>query len=149
MKNPTEFRNCSGNKTLSDLTKEIVKNREQSRKEFSLQEQELHNMQSAISTIIQNQGNKLWKSLICEQKIENTWSEIVQKTDKIYDRIKLFMSETGLFYLAKSRADREYVNVGSVGVTQEGKSEFNASIAGLDKRILPRGGGVNHAQQHE
>lgn len=36
MKNPTEFRNCSGNKTLSDLTKEIVKNREQSRKEFSL-----------------------------------------------------------------------------------------------------------------
>lgn len=101
MKNPTEFRNCSGNKTLSDLTKEIVKNREQSRKEFSLQEQELHNMQSAISTIIQNQGNKLWKSVICEQKIENTWSEIVQKTDKIYDRIKLFMSETGLFYLGK------------------------------------------------
>lgn len=141
MKNPTEFRNCSGNKTLSDLTKEIVKYREQSRKEFSLQEQELHNMQSAISTIIQNQGNKLWESVICEQNIENTWSEIVQKSDKFYDRIKLFMSDTGLFYLAKSRADREYVNVGSVGVTQEGKSEFNASIARLDKRILPIGGG--------
>lgn len=128
-------------KTLSDLTQEIVNNRKQSRIDFASQENELLKMQNVIDIIQQNRDSDLWKSIISTSNITDNWNKIIQKTDKISDRLKKFLLETGLFYLAKDRADRDYVNVGSVGVTQEGKSEFNASIARLAKGILPRGGG--------
>lgn len=131
----------SDNDTLSDLTRKIVDNRKQSRNYFALEEKELSKMQKTISTIKENNNSELWKSIISECNANEDWSNLVEKVEIFSVRLDLFLSETGLFHLAKDRADREYVNVGSVGVTQDGKSEFNASIANLDKRILPRGGG--------
>lgn len=141
MANPTELSGSSGKNLLSELTLKIVEHREESRKYFALQEEELLKMQSTLTTIVQNEKSSLWNSIISEQHLETTWNETVQKTKDLNNKLELFISEMGLFYQAKARADREYVNVGSVGVTQEGKSEFNACIARLDKRILPRGGG--------
>lgn len=131
----------SGNDTLSDLTREIVDNRKQSRDSFALEELELFKMRNIIHTIQQNKSSELWESIISNCNANENWNNLVERTEIFSGRLDLFLSETGLFYLAKDRADREYVNVGSVGVTQEGKSEFNASIANLSKGILPRGGG--------
>lgn len=127
--------------SLSELTRMIVDNRKQSRTDFALQEEKLLKMKEVIHTIEQNKASELWTRIISECRAEKEWDEILNKTEDFSIRLHSFLSDTGLFYLAKNRADREYVNVGSVGVTQEGKSEFNASIARLDKRVLPRGGG--------
>lgn len=139
MKNSTETIGSSGKNLLSELTKKIVEHRGQSRKDFALLEEELLNMRSTINTILQNEKSPLWTGIIREQQIESSWDKTIQKAKDLNTQLASFMSESGLFYQAKDRADREYVNVGSVGVTQEGKSEFNACIAGLDKRIIPRG----------
>lgn len=130
-----------GNGTLSDLTREIVDNRKQSRNYFALGEEKLLKMRNTILTIQQNKGSKLWNGIISDCNADEDWNNLIVKAEIFSERLELYLSETGLFYLAKDRADREYVNVGSVGVTQEGKSEFNASIATLSKGILPRGGG--------
>ena len=127
--------------TLSDLTTNIVKNREKSRNRFATQEEELLKIQKSIKKIRSNFKSELWGKIISESSAEKEWAEIINATKELSNRLDSFMAETGLFYLAKSRADRVYVNVGSVGVTQEGKSEFNARVAKLDQRILPRGGG--------
>lgn len=139
MTNSTETIGSSGKNLLSELTKKIVEHRGESRKDFALQEEELLNMRSTINTILQNENSSLWTSIIREQQIESSWKKTIQRAKDLNTQLASFMSEAGLFYQAKARADREYVNVGSVGVTQEGKSEFNACIARLDKRIIPRG----------
>ena len=141
MTNSTETIGSSGKNLLSELTQKIVEHRRESRKDFALQEEGLLCMRSTINTILQNENSSLWTSIIREQQIESSWKKTIQKAKDLNTQLASFMSEAGLFYQAKARADREYVNVGSVGVTQEGKSEFNASIAALDKRILPIGGG--------
>lgn len=127
--------------SLSDLTQEIVNLRKNSKKTFEDRETELQKMKSTVAAIAPMKESELWADIISGSKIEEDWISFVEKFDKFSRRINTFMDETGLFYLAKNRADRDYVNVGSVGVTQDGKSEFNASIANLAKGILPRGGG--------
>lgn len=136
-----EFLDSHGSNDLSKLTADIIAQRSDSRSRFESYEKELIKMKTTTDSILQNSSSSLWKKIIEDQNADKLWVDILAAANGLSVRLRDFMSDTGLFYLAKDRADRQYVNVGSVGVTQEGKSEFNASIATLDKGILPRGGG--------
>lgn len=130
-----------GTNILSKFTADIIAQRKDSRSRFESYEKELFKIKTTTDSIIKNSSSDLWKKIIEEHKVDEIWNDIIEKAQTLSTSLNDFMSDTGLFYLAKVRADRQYVNVGSVGVTQEGKSEFNASIASLKKGIVPIGGG--------
>lgn len=127
---------------LSDLTTKIVEVRKESRSKFVEKEKRLLKIKEVLGIIQDTSESSLWATIVSENGIQQEWDELQNKYNSFYNKYQDFMSETGLFYLAKSRADRTYVNVGTVGVTQEGKSEFNSKITNLDRRILPIGGGA-------
>ena len=127
---------------LSDLTAKIVEVRKESRSKFVEKEKRLLKIKEVLSIIQDTSASSLWATIVSENGIQQEWNELQNKYNSFKIKYQDFMSDTGLFYLAKSRADRTYVNVGTVGVTQEGKSEFNSKITNLDRRILPIGGGA-------
>lgn len=127
---------------LSDLTAKIVEVRKESRSKFVEKEKRLLKIKEVLSIIQDTSASSLWATIVSENGIQQEWNELQNKYNSFKIKYQDFMSDTGRFYLAKSRADRTYVNVGTVGVTQEGKSEFNSKITNLDRRILPIGGGA-------
>lgn len=123
---------------LSTKTSEIVMKRREKSKNFATMEVNINHAIEKLFFIQNLIGNSLWKKVIVESKVENEWQYISSDAKAILQDFNQFVSKEGAFSLAKSRADREYVNVGAIGIMREGKSEFIAQTTKLDKWILPR-----------
>lgn len=96
---------------LSDLTTKIVEVRKESRSKFVEKEKRLLKIKEVLGIIQDTSESSLWATIVSENGIQQEWDELQNKYNSFYNKYQDFMSETGLFYLAKSRADRTYVNV--------------------------------------
>lgn len=124
--------------TLS--TRAIRKTRESNKSHFDDVEGELKKMKETLDNVISLKGNATWKSIVnadAPKKCNDDWIIILDEANKLAQRIKEFTSKDGDFTLAKTRSNRKYVNIGAIGITREGKSEFTIKATKLDKWIIP------------
>lgn len=124
--------------TLSEYTSLIVKQRDSKKNEFSSMSNELKKMQSLVENVKNLSTNNAWSRVISKIHDEELWERIYEKTLNLEKELVPFVSENGTFTIAKGRIDRDYVNVGAIGITREGKSEFTATTTNLDAWALPR-----------
>lgn len=126
------------NYLLSELTKSIVNARSSRVKTFTEYSQKMDSIKALIELILKYDQKGLWNEIILESNNSEKWDEIKRTAIKIKDSINAITGRNGEFTIAKSRADRGYVNIGSIGIMREGKSEFIAQTTNLDKWVLPR-----------
>lgn len=128
-------------KSLSEYTRQIVQERDDKKCKFSLMNKKLKEIDQAINFLDRFKDNDVWGRIIAKSNDQALWQSICNKSAEIKDVLDLFISENGVFTIAKGRIDRDYVNVGAIGITREGKSEFTATTAKLDVWVLPRRAG--------
>lgn len=125
-------------KSLSDLTSCIVASREETKKTFTEYRRVLDSMNGTLSLIPTFDKKGLWLEIIKETHNQEKWEEIKSKATALREELAAFTGSNGEFSIAASRASRGYVNIGSIGIMREGKSEFVAQTTNLDKWVLPR-----------
>lgn len=126
------------NYSLSELTKSIVNARSSRVQTFNEYSRKMDSIKDLIELISKHDRKELWNEIISESHNTERWNEIKQTAEKIEKSINAITGRNGEFTIAKSRADRAYVNIGSIGIMREGKSEFVAQTTNLDKWVLPR-----------
>lgn len=125
-------------KSLSELTQDIVDSRLSKAKDFNKYQTRLNSIKSSIDFVCSLKKNNLWSEIISDSKNNELWNTILQEASSLKTELSVFTSSGGDFTIAKSRADRNFVNIGSIGIMREGKSEFIAQTTNLNKWILPR-----------
>lgn len=126
-------------KTLSELTRDIVDSRISKSEDFKKYQERLNGIRSSVEFVCGLKQNDLWTEIVTKNSDNGEiWETIYQTAKAIYLELSDFTSSEGDFTIAKSRADRSYVNIGSIGIMREGKSEFIAQTTNLNKWILPR-----------
>jgi hypothetical protein len=129
--------------TLSELTDRIIAQRDENRVAFNDRKKQLDRIKNNLDAISTFKSNPNWQVVIDENQCGEDWAKLLELSDTISSSVKQVTAYNGTFTLAKARADRNFVNIGAVGITKEGKSEFTAKIAKLDKNIMPRRAGNN------
>lgn len=125
-------------KTLSELTDSIVKTRGSKSDIFTSYSNKLNSITQVLDFILNRKNKPLWDEIISESKSREKWLEIKETAKLLNEELLKFIGPDGDFTIAASRASRTYVNIGSIGIMREGKSEFIAQTTQLDKWILPR-----------
>lgn len=125
-------------KTLSELTDSIVKSRESKSALFVSYKERLNSIKKVLDFILNLKTEPLWDEIISESKSNEKWTGLKDSARKLSEELQIFTGDEGDFTIAASRASRTYVNIGSIGIMREGKSEFIAQTTQLDKWILPR-----------
>ena len=125
-------------KTLSELTDSIVKTRGSKSDIFTSYSKKLNSIAQVLDFILNRKNKPLWDEVISESKSSEKWLEIKETAKILNEELLKFIGPDGDFTIAASRASRTYVNIGSIGIMREGKSEFIAQTTQLDKWILPR-----------
>lgn len=126
-------------KTLSDLTKDIVNSRINKSRDFKDYQKRLTGIKTTLDFVSGLQESELWSEIVSKDSDnEEVWNSILKAAIKLRNEVCDFTSSGGDFTIAQSRADRNYVNIGSIGIMREGKSEFIAQTTNLNKWILPR-----------
>ncbi len=123
---------------LSRLTSQIVTARDAKRDSFIQMKESLTEMSSTIEFINSLVKNRLWNSIIDSNKLETIWDDILYKSRDLQKELCPFISDDGTFSLAFQRANRDYVNIGAVGITREGKSKYIDQTTELGEWLLPR-----------
>jgi len=126
------------NKSLSDLTSSIVASRQTAKETFIEYRKQLDSMKETLKLIPTFDKKGLWSEIISETNNLDKWEEIKKKAATLRKNLYAFIGSNGEFTIAESRAHRNYVNIGSIGIMREGKSEFVAQTTHLDKWVLPR-----------
>lgn len=126
------------NYSLSELTKSIVDARSSRAETFAKYSQKMDSIKTLIELISNYDRKELWNEIVSESHNSERWDEIKRAAIKLKEAIISITRRNGEFTIAKSRADRGYVNIGSIGIMREGKSEFVAQTTNLDKWVLPR-----------
>ncbi len=130
-------------KSLSDITQKIVDERHKSKKDFRDRKKELDKFVACVTNIDNLENDPNWETVLQENDGIDLWKRILSHRDELSTQLNNFLRPNGLFDIAKARTDRDYVNIGAIGITKEGKSEFNAKIAGLHSIVMPRKGGTD------
>lgn len=123
---------------LSKLTSQIVAARDSKRSSFIQMRDSLAEMSSTIEFINSLTNNRLWSDIIDSNKLNGIWIDILDKSGKLRKVLCPFISDDGTFALAFQRANRDYVNIGAVGITREGKSKYIDQTTELGEWLLPR-----------
>jgi len=123
---------------LSELTNRIVESRRSRVSTFAEYRNKLNSISDVLGFVTRYQDNTLWNEIIIESKNEEKWKQIQDRVINLKHILDAFVSRDGEFSIAESRASREFVNIGSIGIMREGKSEFVAQTTNLDKWVLPR-----------
>lgn len=130
---------------ISELTHQIVLAREQRKGTFIEKKAKLELWKGRLANLIGLEDKPLWNKIIESINSKEKWSALLDEAKKLKESIDTFTSENGDFTLAYSRATRDYVNIGAVGIYREGKSEFVANATQLrNDWIIPRQA-TNHA----
>lgn len=130
---------------ISTLTHQIVQAREQRKGTFIEKKAKLELWKGRLANLISLDDKPLWDEIIKSIDSKEKWNTLLGKAKELKESIDTFTSETGDFTLAYSRATRDYVNIGAVGIYREGKSEFVANATQLrNDWIIPRQA-TNHA----
>lgn len=126
-------------KSLSRLTKDIVDSRKIKSDDFGKYQVRLNKISTSLNFIYGLDNNELWTEIVSkDSENQDEWNSIFQEAKTLKEELADFVGADGDFTIAKSRADRSYVNIGSIGIMREGKSEFIAQTTSLNKWILPR-----------
>lgn len=130
---------------ISTLTQHIISVREQRKGTFIERKAKLDLWKGRLANLIGLEKEPKWKDIVKSVDSLDKWERLLDKAKELKDSIDTFTSETGDFSLAYSRATRDYVNIGAVGIYREGKSEFVANATQLKNDwIIPRQA-TNHA----
>lgn len=122
---------------LSGLTSSIVNNRSKKKIKFTPISRNVDDIKIQLATIADISNNKLWTDVIAEAKCEAEWNTLKADIDDFQTQFNEFISTDGIFTQALKRLERDYVNVGAVGITREGKSQFTKSVTGLNQWVIP------------
>jgi hypothetical protein len=98
----------------------------------------LNNIESVLKYISSLSSDDIWMSLISDCKCSDLWTDITKKASELSKSVTHFIAPSGDFTIAYHRANREFVNVGAIGITREGKSEYIARTTQLGDWLLPR-----------
>lgn len=123
---------------LSTLTSQIVTARDAKKNSFINMRESLMEISSTIKFINSLVKNHLWNSIIDSNLLNGIWTEILDKNGNLQKVLCPFISDDGTFTLAFQRACRDYVNIGAVGITREGKSKYIDQTTELGEWLLPR-----------
>lgn len=123
---------------LSDLTSQIVQARDSKKADFRTMKNNLNNIESVLKYISSLSSDDIWMSLINDCKCSDLWTDITKKASELSRSVTPFIAPSGDFTIAYHRANREFVNVGAIGITREGKSEYIARTTKLGDWLLPR-----------
>jgi hypothetical protein len=123
---------------LSDLTSKIVQARDSKKTDFRTMKNNLNNIENVLKHISSLCSDDIWLSLINDSNCSELWTTITKKAEELSESVTPFIAPNGDFTIAYNRANREFVNVGAIGITREGKSEYIARTTQLGEWLLPR-----------
>lgn len=124
--------------SLLKHTEDIVAQRDARKSSFNNMSIYLSTVNRTLQYVLGLEDNPIWDSLLTESKSRNLWDEILRGAQTLYTKTSSAISPDGIFTLAFHRASRNYVNIGAVGITREGKSELIARTTELGEWLLPR-----------
>lgn len=144
----------STNKTLSELTNRIVKERTLQSKKFIEYKERLLHIESVLTSIRPFRNDNVWAissdngdinghdCVINTSSAISLWNDISTSTDNLLKSINQALNG-GYFSSAYARATRKFVNVGSIGIKREGKSTLVRTVTSCDEWLVPTRDGDN------
>lgn len=124
--------------SLSNIISQIIAARDSKKSSFNLMNESLKDMLYTVRQIELMSKNGLWESIIANNGLQESWSNILSCSGSLQTQLCPFISPDGLFTLAHQRANRDYVNIGAIGITREGKSKYIDQTTELGEWLLPR-----------
>lgn len=128
---------------LTAYTAEVVRIRRENAPSFERMKQRLERIYASLRLIFELSSLPVWNKLIDKtESRQQLWNEILLLAKPQRDVVSHAISD-GSFASAYERATREYVNIGAVGITREGKSTFIRKASSLSEWLIPTRGGDN------
>lgn len=124
--------------TLSELTSQIVDARDSRRKSFAEKKSQLDKMTSVVECIDKMSTTSLWRDIITTNNLTDLWNKTLNAKRQLENELFPFVSVGGGFTLAYERTTRDFVNIGTVGITREGKSKYIDQTTKLGEWLLPK-----------
>lgn len=129
------------NKSIALQNTQIIEKRKEAKKTYAPMEQQvylwLETAQKVSKFPLESNQRAVWNALLQKNNLLTLWNSISKSTDDFITLVTPMLASNGSIACASARSQREWLNIGCVGVFREGKSEFIQKVTGLDEWIIP------------